>query len=65
MIDMSRTRRVNRRALIAGLICAAVLLAVAALLDQQGVRFSNNLLVMGVVLGIFLAVVLLGRRRGR
>lgn len=64
MTDMSRTRA-NRRALIAGLVCAAVLLAVAALLDQQGVRFSSSLPFMLIALGVFLAVVLFARGRSR
>ena len=64
MTDMSSTRA-NRRVLIAGLVCAAALLAVAALLDQQGVRFSSSLPVMLVALSVFLAVVLFTRGRRR
>ncbi len=61
---MARTRA-NRRALIAGLVCFAVLLAAGALLDQQGVRFSSSLVGVMVAAGIMLAVVLIARGRDR
>lgn len=64
MTDMPSTRA-NRPVLIAGVVCFAVLLAVAVLLDQQGVRLASNLVVMLIASSIILSVVLLVRRRSR
>ena len=64
MTDMPGTRA-NRRVLIAGVVCFVVLLAVALLLDQQGVRLAGNLTVMLIASSIILAVVLLVRRHSR
>lgn len=65
MIDVSSTRRANRRALVAGLLCFAVLLAIGLLLDQQGVRFPSSLIGVLVAAGVLLAVVLTARGRNR
>jgi hypothetical protein len=64
MTEMPSTRA-NRSVLIAGVVCFAVLLAIAVLLDQQGVRLASNLVVMLIVSSILLSVVLLVRRRSR
>ena len=64
MTEMPSTRA-NRSVLITGVVCFAVLLAVAVLLDQQGVRLAGNLVVMLIVSSILLSVVLLVRRRSR
>jgi len=64
MTEMPSTRA-NRSVLIAGVACFAVLLAVAVLLDQQGVRLTSNLVVMLIASSIILSVVLLVRRRSR
>jgi len=57
--------RANRSVLIAGVACFAALLAVAVVLDQQGVRLTSNLVVMLIASSIILSVVLLVRRRSR
>jgi CHASE2 domain-containing sensor protein len=62
MTIMTSTRS-NRRALAAGLVCAAVLTGVGLLLDLQGVRFPSTLIPAVVAAGITVAVVLLVRRR--
>ena len=65
MIDMSRTRA-NRRALIAGLVCFAAVLAVGALLDQQGVRLPSSVIGVTIAAAVILVVVVLFvRGRGR
>lgn len=64
MIDMSRTRA-NRRALIAGLVCFAALLAIGALLDQQGVRLPSSLIGVTLAAAVILMVVLFARGRNR
>ena len=63
MINVPSTS--TRNVVIAGGICAIVLLGVGIVLDRQGVRLGSSLAVMLTTSSIMLAVIMLVRQRSR